>query len=182
MKVILVAVSSLDGKITRGGDPNIYSWTSKEDTKLFFSSIKKHNLIVMGSKTYEAARGIIKLQKNKLRIVLTRNPKKYAAFTMPQSLEFSSETPQELIYRLETKGYKKMLLVGGSEISTLFFKFSLVDEMHLTIEPYIFGIGKTIVNEELYASLKLISFKKLNKQGTLRLKYKVQRQRRLFKI
>lgn len=46
MKVILAAVSSLDGKITKGRDPNFYSWTSKEDAKLFFLLIKKHNLIV----------------------------------------------------------------------------------------------------------------------------------------
>ena len=64
MKVIMVAVSSINGKITKGKDPNIYSWTSKEDSNFFFSLIKKHNLIVMGSKTYEAARRIIKHEKN----------------------------------------------------------------------------------------------------------------------
>jgi len=77
MKIIMVAVSSLNGKLTKGKDPNIYSWTSKEDSKLFFSLIEKNNLIVMGGKTYEAARKIIKHKKNKLRIVLTRNPEKY---------------------------------------------------------------------------------------------------------
>jgi len=67
-----------------------------------------------------------------------------------------------------------MLLVGGSTVNTLFLKHSLVDELYITTEPYIFGTGKTIVeDEDLYVSLKLISFKKLNKQGTLRLKYKV---------
>jgi len=176
MKVILVAVSSLDGKITRGRDPNIYSWTSKEDTKLFFSLIRRHNLIVMGSKTYEMSRGIIKLQKNKLRIVLTRNPKKYAANASPGILEFSNDSPRRLIGRLEKQGYKEMLLVGGSTVNTLFLKSALVDELYITTEPYIFGTGKTIVeDEDLYVSLKLISLKKLNKQGTLCLKYKVQR-------
>lgn len=175
MKVILVSVSSLDGKITKGDDPNIYSWTSKEDKKLFFLLIKKHNLVVMGSKTYEAARDIIKLQKNKLRVVLTRNPEKYASSLVAGSLEFSSESPLKLVSRLEKAGYKEMLLVGGSTIATLFFKANLVDELHITIEPYIFGIGKTIVNEELDVSLRLISIKRLNKQGTLRLKYKVLR-------
>ena len=176
MKVILVAVSSLNGKITRGDDPNIYSWTSKEDSKLFFSLIEKHNLIVMGSKTYEAARDIIKLRVNKLRIVLTRNPKKYKSDMVKGSLEFSNESPKDLIEKLEAQGYTTMLLVGGKEINTAFLKNFLVDELHLTIEPLIFGKGKNLVSEdELEAKLKLLELKRLNKAGTLYLIYKVNK-------
>lgn len=176
MKVIMIAASSLNGKTTKGNNPNIYSWTSKEDSKLFFLQIKKHNLIVMGSKTYEAARKIIKLKKNKLRIVLTRNPNKYLDKIVKGSLEFSNESPQELINRLEKLGYKKMLLVGGSEIYRLFLKSCLVDELHITIEPYIFGKGKNLVSEEeLGVPFKLLDIKKLNSNGALYLKYRVEK-------
>lgn len=176
MKVILAATSSINGKITKGDDPNIYSWTSKEDAKLFFSLIKKHNLIVMGSKTYEAARNIIKLKKNKLRIVLTRNPEKYKNFARSGTLEFRNESPYDLISRIEKLGYKKMLLVGGSEVNTLFLKASLVDEVYVTIEPYIFGGGKDLIlEEELDVGLRLIDVKKLNVNGTLHLRYRVEK-------
>lgn len=175
MKIIMVAVSSINGKITKGEDPNIYSWTSKEDSKLFFELIKKHNLIVMGAKTYEAAKSIIKHEKNKLRIVMTRDPKKYLKERIGGMLEFSSESPLELVRRLRNKGYEKMLLVGGAEINTLFLKSKLVDELHLTIEPKIFGRGKGLVNgEDLEFRFKLINVKKLNKQGTLHFKYKIE--------
>lgn len=174
MKVIMVAVSSVNGKLTKGSESNIYSWTSKEDSKIFFSLIEKHNLIVMGSKTYEAARNIIKLRKNKLRVVLTRNPSKYKGERVGGSLEFSSESPKELVKRLEKQGYTEMLLVGGSEVNTAFLKNKLVDELHLTIEPLIFGRGKSLVLEEnLEISLGLINVSRLNKRGTLRLIYKV---------
>lgn len=176
MKIILVAVSSLDGKTTKGDDSNIYSWTSKEDSKLFFSMIEEHNLIVMGSKTYEAARNIIKHKKNKLRIVLTRNPKRYEGFAVRRILEFSNESPRRLINRLEKLGYKKMLLVGGSEVYTQFLKSFLVDELHITIEPYIFGSGKNLVlDEALKVSLKILDIKKLNSNGTLHLRYRVNK-------
>lgn len=176
MKITLAAVTSINGKLTRGDDADIYKWTSKEDAKLFFETIEKHNLIVMGSKTYNAARKIIKLKKDKLRIVLTRNPGKYKSETVTGSLEFSSESPKELVSRLEKKEYKEMLLIGGTEINTLFLKNSLVDELHLTIEPFVFGRGKSLVLEEdLSLSLKLIDIKKLNKKGTLCLKYKVDK-------
>lgn len=176
MKVILVVVSSLNGKITKANDPNIYSWTSKEDSRMFFSLIEKNNLIVMGSKTYEIARKIIKHRKNKLRIVLTRNPEKYLSQTIKGILEFTSESPLKLVKRLEDRGYKKMLVVGGSTINSLFLKLKLVSHLYLTVEPKIFGQGKGFVNEEnLDLSLKLTNIKKLNSQGTLLLKYKVVR-------
>lgn len=174
MKIAMVSVSSLNGKITKGQDFNVYSWTSKEDSEFFFSSIARNNLIVMGSKTYEAARKIIKHKKNKLRIVLTRNPNKYLGQIIKGILEFTNESPLELVRRLEDRGYKKMLVVGGGTINSLFLKSKLVNEIYLTIEPKIFGTGKSLIKEEnLDASLKLISFKKLNKQGTLLLKYKI---------
>ena len=176
MKIIMVAVSSVNGKITKGSDPNIYKWTSQEDKGLFFLMIAKNNLIVMGSKTYEAARHVIKLKKDKLRIVLTRNPKNYADEEVKGSLEFSSEAPQALVERLEKNGYKKMLLVGGGEINALFLKSKLVDELHLIIEPFIFSRGRDlVVDSELDISLSLIKMIRLNKKGTLHLKYKVNK-------
>lgn len=176
MKIIIVMVSSVNGKITKGSDPNIYKWTSDEDKKLFFSMIKRNNLIVMGSKTYEAVRGKIKLQSNKLRIVLTRNPEKYASETIKGRLEFSSETSNSLVERLEKVGYSKMLLVGGGEINALFLRSKLVDELHLTIEPFIFSKGRNLVSEGFIdVSLKLMTIKKLNAKGTLHLRYRVEK-------
>lgn len=172
----MMAVSSVNGKTTRDADPNIYKWTSDEDRRLFFSLIEVNNLIVMGSKTYEAARHVIKLKKDKLRIVLTRNPKKYLDKIVKGSLEFSSETPEALVERLEKKGYSKMLLVGGAEINTLFLKSKLVDELHLTIEPFIFSKGRElVVGDKFDISLRLINLVRLNKKGTLHLTYKVSK-------
>lgn len=170
----MVMVTSTDGKTTRGNNGNVYTWTSKEDQKHFFSLIKKNNLIVMGSSTFDAARSNINLEKNKLRVVLTRNPKKYLSQLVPGRLEFSSESPVQLVNRLSRSGYKKMLVTGGSIINGLFLKQNLVDEFYLTIEPKIFGAGKNIVDGQLFnRSLKLVNVKKLNKKGTLLLKYKV---------
>ena len=175
MKIVMVAVSSVNGKTTKGEDPNIYSWTSKEDSQLFFSLIKENNLIVMGAKTYEAAKKLIKHEENKLRIILTRNPKKYSKEGLAGMLEFTNELPLGLIKKLETRGYKKMLLVGGSEVNALFLRSKLVNELHLTIEPKIFGTGKNLISEEGFnKQLKLINVKKLNSQGTLRLEYGVE--------
>ena len=78
MKVTMVMLSSVDGKTTQGNNKNVYVWSSKEDQKHFFSINQKNNLIVMGRATYEASKPVIKLEKGKLRIVLTRSPNKYS--------------------------------------------------------------------------------------------------------
>lgn len=176
MKVTMIMVASVDGKTTWGNDPNVYIWSSPEDQEYFFSLIKKNNLIVMGRETYEASKPVIKLEKEKLRIVLTRNPSKYFKQTIKGQLEFSNESPEKLLKRLSMLNHKKLLLVGGGIINGLFLKQNLVDELYLTIEPRIFGNGKNIIEGQLLDKcLQLINIKKLNKAGTLLLKYKINK-------
>lgn len=178
MKVILIDVSSLDGKLTKWTESNIYKWASIEDFTHFKKTVSQNNLLVMGSGTFENVRNIeeagLKPEKERLRIILTKNPEKYKQFEVAGQMEFSSESPKELITRLEKQGYKQMLLVSGGKVATSFFEEKLIDELWLTIEPKIFGVGEPIVQEkEFDINLQLLSYEKLNEQGTLVLKYKV---------
>ncbi len=175
MKVALVMVSSLNGKITRGDDPSVTHWSSEEDQKLFAALIAKARLILMGRQTYEAGRERIKLQPGKLRIVLTRQPERFRDQAVTNQLEFTKEKPKELIKRLEAQGYKELLLVGGGKVNVMFLKEHLVSEIHLTIEPLLFGYGTPLVAEGLFdVPLQLVKIKRLNKNGTLHLTYKVK--------
>ena len=176
MKVVLAMVMSLDGKTTQHNANDIYHWTSQEDQKHFFSLIKKHNVIVMGRATYDAARPVMKLTPGKLRLVMTRTPEKYSEEKVPGQLEFTDNTPLEIIAELERKNYSELLLAGGASVNMLFLKEKLVDEMWLTIEPRMFGIGNPLVGTEaLDINLSLESSEKLNTRGTLLLKYRIQK-------
>lgn len=174
MKIIMVAVCSINGKLTNGDDQDIYKWTSKEDQEFFSLQIKQSNLIVMGSGTYESIKSKIKIQKSKLRIVMTSNPEKYKGEQIPGILEFSSESPRQLVDRL-IDHHKRMLLVGGSKIYSAFMKEGLINEIYLTIEPVVFGRGKNLFADDSFdADLNLVSIEKLNRKGTLLLRYKVR--------
>jgi dihydrofolate reductase len=178
MKVILIDVSSLDGKLTKWTGDNIYEWSSEEDFAHFQKVKDEHNLLVMGSGTFEKVKDInkagLQAEEGKLRIVLTSTPEKYQEFAVPGQLEFSKESPMELIQRLEKQGYTNMLLVSGGKVATSFFAEQLVDELWLTLEPRIFGIGEPLVQEKKFdIKLQLLSHKKLNGQGTLLLQYKI---------
>ena len=170
----MVMVSSVNGKITRGEDPDIYSWTSKEDADFFFSLLNQHNLIVMGSKTYKAAREKMNHEPGKLRIVLTKNPEKYSKEAIPNILEFTSKSVREILENLTSRGFKQLLLTGGSEINGLFLTENVVDELWITIEPQLFGEGRPLFEAPgVDLTLKLQSSTQLNDQGTILLKYKV---------
>lgn len=172
MKVVAVAVSSINGKITNGKNSKVSSWSSREDFKFFNSKISKAKLIVMGSGTYEANRRQIELQRGKLRVVLSKNPKRYSKLMVTNQLEFMNNSPKEIVKKLENKGYEEMLLVGGSKVYSSFLKDKLIDEIFLTIEPLIFGQGKPLFSEDKFDSaLKLLSVRKLNSKGTLLLFY-----------
>lgn len=174
MKVTLVIVASINGKTTKGDDPYIYSWTSKEDSDFFFSLHKKHNLIIMGRKTYEAAKNIIKPDPGRLRVVLTHSPEKYKKEEVP-GLEFSKESPEKLVKRLEKEGYTQALCVGGSAIASEFLKAGLLSDMYITLEPLLFGKGRDIVDDcDLSVPLKLDSIQQVNTNGTIILHYLIK--------
>jgi len=175
IKITLILVTSLDGKTTKEKSENPIVWSSAEDQQYFQSQILRNNLIVMGRVTYQAAKPMIKLEEGKRRIVMTRHPKDFKKEEVSGKVEFSSETPGELVEKMGKEGYKNLLLVGGSSVSTQFLKAKLIDEIWLTIEPKIFGVGRGLVDEIKFdVQLSLLKIEKLNKNGTLLLKYEVK--------
>ncbi len=171
MKIIVIFVTTIDGKITKWGDPHVMRWSSPEDQKYFRTIWNESPLIVMGSGTFDF--DPIKPSPKSLLHIMTQNPEKYLKYQVPGELEFSSETPEELVKRFGAQ-FEQMLVAGGPHIATSFFKAGLVDELWLTLEPKIFGKGGNfVVDEELDVNLKLINVEKINDRGTMIAKYEV---------
>jgi dihydrofolate reductase len=172
MKTILIFVSTLDGKITRWGDPKIRSWSSKSDQEYFDTIWNDTRVIIMGSGTY--APDPVKPVSKHLFVVLTRHPDQFKSHEVRGHLEFTNDPPFLLMERFKKANEDKVLIVGGGQIATSFLKARLIDELWLTIEPKIFGNGSSFVNDEkLDIELKLLSCIQANEQGTLITKYKV---------
>jgi dihydrofolate reductase len=172
MKTILIFVSTLDGKITKWGDPNVRAWSSKNDQDYFDIIWNKTKVIIMGSGTYDP--DPVKPGPKHLFIVMTRNPEKYKSKEIAGQIEFTNEAPLHLVKRFENEGEENLLVVGGPHIATTFLKEQLIDELWLTLEPKIFGQGGSFVTEEkLDIELDLISADKINDKGTLITKYRI---------
>jgi dihydrofolate reductase len=172
MKIVLIFVSTLDGKVTKWGDPHVQEWSSQKDHDYFKKTWNDSQIIIMGSNTFNVEPP--RLSKNHTLIVMTTLPSKYKNYEVLGQLEFTDEAPKMLISRLKAGGYERVLVVGGPHISTSFLKDQLINELWLTIEPKIFGIGGNfVIQEKLEINLHLDSYEKVNKEGTLILKYSI---------
>ena len=172
MNVILVFVSTLDGKVTEWGDPHVRDWTSKEDQEYYKQIWKDAQLIVMGSNTYIAEK--FPPSAEHLLLVMTRHISKYKQYEVPGQIEFTDTAPKDLVEQFKEKGFETMVVVGGAHVATSFFEMQLIDELWLTIEPKIFGTGGNfVIEQKLDIDLKMISCEKVNEKGTLIAKYAV---------
>lgn len=170
MKKILVFVTTLDGKITQWGEPNVRKWSSEEDQHYFDKLWDESSLTVLGSSTFDA--DPIKPSPAHHLIVMTRTPAKYKNYEVIGQLEFNNQTPSQLVAHYEKEGLRQMIVAGGPHLATSFLKAQLIDELWLTIEPKIFGTGGNfVINENLDINLQLISVEKVNDRGTLITKY-----------
>lgn len=174
MKVILVFVSTLDGKVTKWGNPHVRGWTSLEDQHYYKEIWEDGNLFVMGSNTFIADE--FPASGKHLLMVMTRDPTKFKQREVPGQIEFTNKTPVELVNYFKNKGFEKMMVVGGAHVATSFFKEELIDELWLTMEPKIFGSGGNFVTDtQMEINLQLLNCEKVNDLGTLITKYAVMK-------
>lgn len=166
MKLILLMAITADGIIAKDKF-ELVDWTGKEDKKHFVLTTKKAKVVIMGSKTYDTIGKPLIDRKN---IVLTRNKKRKSKDK--QHLVFTDQSPKKILKALEKEGFESAVLIGGSKVNTLFIKENLINEIHLTIVPKLFGKGLCMFKDFLNVKLNLIDVQKIGKTHIL-LKYKI---------
>lgn len=166
IKFLAFAATSIDGIIARNSRSGT-DWTSKEDWKFFQRSLAQMDAVIAGRNTYE-------VYKNKLdrrnTIVLTS---KVARIRIHGSVVFFNPAKSNIKKFLAAAGYRRIGIVGGARVYAYCLSAGLLDELFLTIEPYVFTRGVPLFYGKNFKKykFKLLSVKKLNKEGTLLLKY-----------
>lgn len=173
MRLTLIAAQSLDGFITRHDTPGS-DFASDEDRAFFRKALHGFDCCIMGGETYRTAREVIRatLMPERLRVVITRTPNAFSNDSTPGKLEFTDESPGQLIANLSQRGLQRCAILGGAQIHSLFLEAGLVDELWLTIEPLLFGGGTPLLARRTSTELTLLSSEKLG-PNTLLLKYRV---------
>ncbi len=149
LKVVLVAAISMDGFIARHKD-ELADWTTKEDKQFFVQITKELGTIVMGRTTFET---IGRALPGRRMIVLTSTPEKYHV----EGVEFTSETPKQLVERLEAEGTTGLAVCGGAHVYTDFMDAGVVDELMLSVVDINLESGMRLFTKDIDVNLDYIS-------------------------
>lgn len=176
MKCIGLVVISLDGCITRHNEEGA-GFASVADQQFFRTVLQEFDSCVFGSRTFQASQPVIlsHLTPQRLRIVMTRHPEQYAHFHQPELLEFTSAPPAEIIVDLQHRNKQRCAILGGGSVYTAFLENGLMDELWVTVEPRIFGMGKSLVTRLMDIQMSLKDAIRLS-ANTLLLKYAILRE------
>ena len=172
MKVFIIASLTADGILAQDADDFVMDWTSPEDVKHFVALTKEAGVMVMGSRTFDTILAAGRqLPKRKI-VVYSSRKDAYPTNVRPDPTEITSDSPAELVTRLQKEGFPAAAVCGGAQIYNLFMKSGVVTDLYLTIEPKIFGTGVRLFADKLDVDLKLVACDKLN-DNTLVLHYQV---------
>ncbi len=166
-KYIAYVASSIDGRISKSSKSKV-SWTSKEDWIFFQKALNGVDAVVVGHNTYKVSEARIKRRNA---VVLTS---KVSKPKVSGSVIFLNPKKSNLKKFIQGKHYKKVAIIGGPQVYSFCLDNKMLDELFVTIEPYVFNLGIPMFSGKSFKkySFKLLSIKKLNKMGTILLQYK----------
>jgi dihydrofolate reductase len=167
VKYTAFVAASIDGRIAKD-EKSGTNWTSSEDWKFFQKSLSKMDAVIAGTNTYK----VVGTRLNKRNtIILTSKVSKVKIFG---SVAFLNPKKDSLKKFIKHKKYKSVGIVGGSHVYNFCLESKMLDELFVTVEPYVFGSGVPMFSGTKFKKHKFIleSVKKLNKKGTILLRYK----------
>ncbi len=168
MKVILLMAITADGMIARNS-MEVINWTGKADKKYFVQVTRDAEVMIMGSKTFDTIGRVLPGRKS---IVMTRDKQR---ISRSKDLIYTDQAPSDIINDLRDKEFDTVTVIGGSIINTLFMQKNLIDEIHITMVPRIFGKGLSLFCENLDVELTFLEVVTID-QGAVLLKYRVNKQ------
>ncbi|MFL5733843.1 MAG: dihydrofolate reductase family protein [Chloroflexia bacterium] len=169
MKIIMLAALTIDGKLARNS-AHFVDWTSREDKRIFSSTTRQAGALILGHNTYKTFPTPL---PGRLHVVMTYSLA--GKESVPGEVEYTSDPPERIVASLEARGYTEAVVGGGSQVNSLFLQANLVDEIWLTIEPAIFGLGVDLLHGiQFDLQAKLIHLERLNDAGAIHLRYSLR--------
>ena len=142
--VFFGGANTLDNFIAGPGDDIGWIRHGKEAMALLGKMWASLDTIVMGRKTYEATRRLLKEGETPpdgalsgiTSYVLSRT-----LSTVPAGTNLIREDGVEFVRRLKGEPGKDIFVMGGGELARSLFEASLIDRLHVNIHPLLLGSG-----------------------------------------
>lgn len=170
MKVVLYMAISANAIIAR--ENNKEDFLSHDNWITFAKLAKKAGCMIWGRKTHEIVRKWEKEYhddiRNVTKLVVSADPD----FRLEAGYH-PAKSPEEALKLLRSKGFREVILTGGSMLNSSFAKAGLIDEIILNVEPVVVGRGIGLFfPAEFVLRLKLLGIKKIGR-GIVQLHYRV---------
>lgn len=168
MKLIWSPAVTLDGNIaTADGNSD---WPTDTDGGQFHRLISECGAVIVGRRTFEQYKGQVFPVEGTMTFVWTTQPENGQHY---DNVQYLRGTPEEVVKLIETKGFSKCVLAGGTLTNNAFASADLIDEISATIYPLLLGNGMGLLTLENFEQrLELLDTSQIG-DGVIRNKYKV---------
>ena len=154
MKISLTANVSVNGKVLLVNTPNYQA--PQEAINAFMQIARQAGNLVIGRKTYEIFKQFFSDPNgifSGLEIIILSTKASTSGYLV-------ISTPEEAIRYLATKGFKEIVVGGGTEIYNAFLNKDLITDIYFNINPIIAGnTGELGTNQELASRFRLAETK-----------------------
>lgn len=170
MKTTLYLATTLNGYIAKP-DNNV-DWVSETQWDSYLKAVNEADCVVVGRKTYDLLDGNEEILPGRTYVVVSGNDK--LKLKSKETIVVSPTNSSIQAY-FQKSGFKKVLIIGGSQTNSAMLESGLVDEVMVDIEPLLLGKGIPLLSpiNNLEINLDLIETKQLNK-NLVQLRYKVK--------
>ncbi len=163
-----VFACTIDGRIT-DHEGHFSRWGSAEDHLFFQDLIQNYDAVVVGRVTYEHLAHPSVFPKPLY--VFTQHPEQ---FDVTERTTYLNPQLVDVEAVLGDTAYQKVLIIGGARTYSYFLERQMLHEIFVTIEPMVFGQGKSAFSYEPFSirSFTLVEMRKINDRGTVLLHYR----------
>mgnify|MGYP002780947244 CR=1 FL=1 len=151
---ILYIATTLDGYVASsdGGIEWLTSLETQDEDSGYTAFYETIDALIMGAATYKKVLGFGDwVYASKLSYVLT-----HRNLSSDRDDVVFTNTIEAVVEDVHRKGFKRVWIVGGGKVASLFMTRGLVDEYILTIVPVILGTGISLYQSVPEQKLRLV--------------------------
>lgn len=128
--------TSLDGFIAKlNGDSD--TWVNPADEERYQQVVERCGAVLVGRTTYEQYKEDFDAYENVMVFVCTSKTKQADT----DSVKYVNGSAKDIVEKIESHGFKELVVCGGGEVNGLLASAGLVDEIVISIQPVVLGEG-----------------------------------------